>query len=146
MHMRSRTKELEELLEGIYAIKRHLFAGGPAVMQDFRITGSQWLGLSVIARKGNISIKDLAAELSITSSAATQIVGELIKGEYVIKRSDLKDARAASISISIKTKKALTSLRRVALTRMLKLFSVLDDSEFATYTKLQTKLVSHYKP
>ncbi len=141
MYMRRRTKDLGELLEGFHAIKRRLLAGEPAATRSFRITGSQWLGLSIIARKGSISIKDLGADLGITSSAATQIVGELVKGGYVTKRPDVHDARAARVALSPKTKKALGALRRGALRRMAELFSVLDDAEFALYVKLQSKLV-----
>lgn len=114
-----------------------IFRGG----SDFRITNSQWLVLDIIRREGGASIKVISTDLGISSSAATQMVNELVKSGYVLKHSLKEDGRVTVVVLSPKTEQALKKLHTHVLRNMTKVFSVLTDPEFATFHKLQVKLV-----
>lgn len=108
---------------------------------DFHVTRSQWLVLDLLKREGGVSIKNMSTTLGISSSATTQLVNELVKNGFVLKRSLKEDGRVTIVVLSPKTEKALQKLRTHVLRNMAKVFSVLTDTEFATFHKLHTKLV-----
>lgn len=131
------------MCEGWHTLKR-CFAG----KNDKRgavsnLTTSQWLALEVVARSKEASVKDISQALSISSSATTQIVNELIKHGHVAKKADPKDARVSLITLSPKTRQALITMRTAMLRHMDKLFSVLTDTEFKEYMRLHTKIITN---
>jgi len=143
-YMVVRTKELQDILEGFHTFKRGLEAATLCCEGDFRITNSQWLVLDVIRRERGASIKIISTELGISSSATTQIVNELVKSGYAQKQSLKGDGRVTVVILSPKTEKALQKLRVYVLRNMTRVFSVLTDKEFATFHKLQKKLISAF--
>lgn len=139
--MSRRTKELERIFEGFHSLKMNLAAGRRAFPAGMRITGSQWLVLGYVARHAKASIKDISAALGISSSAATQIVRELVKSGCVVKRSDPEDARAVAVDLSAKARKDLKELREGMLRNYDRLFTALSDREFTLYVRLNEKII-----
>ena len=139
--MATRTKELQDILEGFHTFKRGIEATILCSGGNFHITNSEWLVLDIISREGGVSIKMLSTELGISSSAATQTVNTLVKNGYAMKQSLKEDGRVTVVILSPKTEKALKKLRTHVLRNMTKVFSVLDDKEFATFHTLQLKLI-----
>lgn len=140
--MSDRRQKLWKMCEGMHALKRTFgmqHEKRPA--STFHLTTSQWLALEIIARKKEASVKDISAALSISSSAATQIVNELVKYGHVAKKTDPKDARVSLLTLSSKTRQALTTMRTAMLRHMDKLFSVLTDAEFSEYIRLHEKVI-----
>lgn len=142
--MASRTNELQAILEGFHTFKRGMESTILCGETDFRITNSQWLVLDIIRREGGASIKAISSELDISSSAATQMVNELVKSGYAQKQSLKEDGRVTVVVLSPKTEQALKKLHTRVLRNMTKVFSVLTDQEFATFHKLHIKLVSAF--
>lgn len=139
------TKDLQEILEGFHSLKRVLeVKSGTCMFGDYAITNGQWLALHVIARTEDASIKDICSALGVTSSAATQVVNDLVAAKMVEKRASTKDARAVAVSLTPKTKKVLVQFRTGMLQNMSKLFSVLTPEEFDTYRTLHAKLVTSF--
>jgi DNA-binding MarR family transcriptional regulator len=139
--MATRTKELQDILEGFHTFKRGIEATMRCPEGDFQITNSQWLVLDIVRREGGASIKAISAELGISSSATTQVVNELVKSGYAEKRSLEEDARVTIVVLSPLTEEVLQKLRAHVLRKMNKVFSVLNDKEFTTFHKLQVKLI-----
>ncbi|MFI5260529.1 MAG: MarR family winged helix-turn-helix transcriptional regulator [Candidatus Paceibacteria bacterium] len=139
--MAARTKELQDIIEGFHAFKRGIEATISCREVDFHITNSQWLVLDIIRREGSASIKTISAELGISSSGTTQMVNELMKNGYVLKHSQKEDKRVTVVVLSPKTEKVLQKLHVHVLRNMAKIFSVLTDKEFATFHKLQLRLI-----
>ncbi|MBU6323285.1 MAG: MarR family transcriptional regulator [Patescibacteria group bacterium] len=138
--MADRTQALEEMLEGFHAMKSCLASRHRPLEGKLPLTWSQWLVLGVIARKGPIPVSGIADALRISRSAATQSVNELVKSGHAKKAPDEHDARTMRVSLSSKTQKALSTVRKAALANMRKLFSALSDKEFAQYITLHRKL------
>lgn len=123
-------------------LKRTIDPRGYLTEENRPLTMTQWIVLGIIARKGSVPIKDIKEALQVSSSAATQIVNELIKRGRVEKCADINDARVMLVTLSPKTQKALAQLRRAMVRRLTKLFSVLNDREFAQYMLLHEKVMS----
>jgi DNA-binding MarR family transcriptional regulator len=147
--MARRTLELERIFEGFHSLKVNLAAGRRMMPAGMRITGSQWLVLGYVGRSGRASIKDVSEALGISSSAATQIVNELVKSGCVNKRRDREDARAVVIELSAKARKDMKDLRERMLRNLTTLFAPLSDREFKMYVRLTDKIIraaEHAKP
>lgn len=142
--MASRTKELQQIMEGFHTFKRGMESAILCSCGDFRITNSEWLALDILSREGSASIKMLSSELGISSSATTQVVNALVKRGYAVKRSLVSDGRVTVVALSEKTERTLATLRTQVLRNMNKVFAVLSDREFATFQSLQAKLVSAF--
>jgi len=137
--MKHSIAELQEILESFHTVKRMLEAKHS--VRGLSITNAQWLALDSISRTAEVSIKDLCGALGVTSSAATQVVNDLVKMGLVSKRASTKDARAVVVSLTPKTKRTLAQLRVAMLENMSTLFSVLSKDEFRTYRELHGKLI-----
>lgn len=140
--MTTRTEALQELFEGFHALKQCTFPKGSPLPGAERITGAQWLVLGIVRRADSSSVKDIARALHMSSSAATQTIAELVKHGWVTKQKDPIDGRSVCIVLSKKAQRDLARLHRDILSRMERLFAVLSDREFATYIRLQKKIIA----
>lgn len=139
--MPSRTEQLQEIIEGFHSLKGALAYSGMCTEMDTSLSTSQWLALDLISRKEHVAIKDISLALGISSSAATQIINELVKNRYVRKHTSQSDKRMTIITLTLPTQKSITRIREHMLNSAALLFSVLSDREFATYQQLHRKLV-----
>ncbi len=143
-YMFDRSKQLQEMLEGFYKMKRKADMNGRYTMDGQTITNSQWMTLNLIHRGESVSVKDIRLVFAISSSAATQLVGELIKKHCVVKGTNPIDNRTAVIRLTPRTKQMMARAQRTALAHMSRLFSKLTDEEFADYARLNQKIISSF--
>jgi DNA-binding MarR family transcriptional regulator len=144
--MSDRRQELWKMCEGWHTLKRSFGMKSEKRASIAHLTPSQWLALEIVARNKEASVKDISQALSMTSSAATQIVNELIKHGHALKKVDPKDARVSLITLSPKTRQALSTMRTAMLRHMDKLFAVLSDKEFKEYMRLHAKIITNVHP
>lgn len=140
--MASRTKDLQDVLEGFYALKRRFSCCSDGQKGVHRLPSSQWLALSVIMREKSATVRDIREALSVTSSAATQLVNQLEKNGYVVKEPDPNDHRSQQIRLSAKAHKALAAMQSAMLVQIAEVFSALTDEEFKTYCALHKKIIT----
>lgn len=143
--MISRTSKLQEMLEGFYTMKRHADMRNSCRTHGLSVTHAQWMVLNFIYREEHVSIKDIRLAFSITSSAVTQLVNELIKNNYVAKKTSTIDRRVSTIELTPKTKQTMSHVRESILTHMLRVFSALSDKEFTEYARLNKKINNSLK-
>lgn len=110
-----------------------------------RITHSQLFVLSIIEQHNNIGLKKISKMLSISSSAATQLVDGLVDNGYVVRKANSKDRRALQLELSTKGSKHITGLKNKRMKIVSALFDVLNDKELETYLKLHKKILSKIK-
>ena len=139
--MTNRTRQIEQLLENFQAIRRKL--GSTATLASpalRRITPAQWGVLRIIAHKDHVSIKDIAGQLAISSSAATQLVDDLTDNGHLKRSDNPDDRRSQYIALSGTAKKQMTLLRKGHLKRLSNVFSALNDQELEQYLRLSAKV------
>jgi DNA-binding MarR family transcriptional regulator len=98
-----------------------------------------------MSEKG-VSIKDIAARLNITSSAATQLVQTLLRRGMLQKFKSPSDGRAVCISFTQSGKKEFAALQKGMLAQMQQSFSPVPDAELQEMIKLFQKIISYMKP
>jgi MarR family transcriptional regulator, organic hydroperoxide resistance regulator len=138
--MDTRRKQIEEIAKSFYSIRRKISAEMHFYFDKEHSTPSQWLVLHLVKKHKNISIKDLANLLEITSSAVTQIVDVLVNKGLLLRKSNLGDRRALELELSEKSKKQFESMKSKSVNTIASLFDVLDDDELSKYLELSSKI------
>ncbi|WP_158513482.1 MarR family winged helix-turn-helix transcriptional regulator [Dehalogenimonas formicexedens] len=104
---------------------------------------SQWLALILISRQEGIGIKELAAQLGISSSAATQLVDGLVAKGVILRQTSPDDRRALRLSLPEESRQKIEAMKVQRLERFCAVFSSLDDDEFRTLIGLLDKVVTN---
>jgi len=139
--MSSRKQKIELLMADFQSLKRAMAFQMARSASIPRITPSQWGALMFIEARGESTVKDVAKALSITSSAATQLVDGLVSSGYVARETHAKDRRAVALTLSKKTKAQVDKMKRQSIQKFLKFFEVLNDKEFNQYLALNKKII-----
>jgi DNA-binding MarR family transcriptional regulator len=143
--MSERKKLIEELIANFHAIRNKLHAKTMHTGSKGYLPHSQLYVLSIIEKTPEIGIKELAKEVHVTSSAATQLVDSLVVGGYVVRKPDKKDRRALHLGLSKKGLQQVVFLRKQRFAKVKKLFDVLSEEELRTYLSLHRKILSRYE-
>ncbi len=143
--MADRKKQIEDIIECMHSIKRKLASEGGYFtdVKAKRITPSQWFVLLMVARNKNIGVKEIAGLIGITSSAVTQLISELVKKGYLLRKGKPADRRALSIVLSDKSKKQIHSMKKQGVEKLIAFFSVLSDNELTAYCELNKKIAGN---
>ncbi len=144
--MASRTKILEELFESFQTIKRNLVMCPKSMHQSHRITPSQWALVRIIAQKKQSTVKELAQLLSISSSAATQLIDGLVKEGFVIRKESIQDRRSTLLTLTPETEEKLLEMKKEALSQLNLMFEILSDEELKSYLELNQKISKNISP
>lgn len=140
--MINRKKLIEEIMASFHAMKNKMHAKVMRRRDKDCITHSQLFVLAIIDQHRNIGIKDISKKLSISSSAATQLVDGLAEGGYVVRKADTKDRRALQLALSAKGRARITDLKNKRMETIAALFDALNDEELRTYLLLHKKIIS----
>jgi MarR family transcriptional regulator, 2-MHQ and catechol-resistance regulon repressor len=138
----NRTPIIKEVLEGLHVLQQKVIARQRIPKGLELITFSEWRVLEVLHTKEGATIKDIHTTLSITSSAATQLVNNLVRKKYVVRKTHSQDRRASSIMLSSTMKSSLKRIVEQHFKNMQELFQVLSDEEFITFTTLHKKIIT----
>jgi DNA-binding MarR family transcriptional regulator len=141
----NRTPIIKQVLEGIHVLQHKIIARQQFPKGIEGITFSEWRVLEVVNQKEGSTIKDIHTALGITSSAATQLVNNLVRKKYVLRKAHKEDRRASSIMLSSHMKKSLSALMEQNFKKMQELFDALSDEEFITFTQLHHKIITSIK-
>jgi DNA-binding MarR family transcriptional regulator len=136
MENKERKKILENIFEDIYTIRQKLASELNLPLHKIHISYSQWLVLNLLRKNYSLSIKDIAAFLDITSSAATQIVDSLVSRDLVSRKRSEEDRRVLKIALS---KKSVDYLKK-CFDKASLIFDVLDNDELMQYCRLNNKI------
>ena len=138
--MKDRKAQIQELLEGMSAMRRNMPFRGIESNKMPRITPSQWGVVMLIGQRGKVSMKEVAKTLHMTSSAVTQLVDGLVENGYVIRQENTEDRRTVMLTLSKKTKNQVAKMREHMVKRFLEVFEVLTDEEFDQFCALQKRI------
>jgi DNA-binding MarR family transcriptional regulator len=164
--MTDRKKQIEQLLEKLHSLKRLMTPDNPESLNgqcpdraqpedqvdnetcrppflaEERLAPSQWLVLHQVGHQNGIGVKELAASLGITSSAATQLVDSLVKKGLLIRQPSEEDRRALRLTLPEESRKRIDTMMAHRLERMVAIFGVLDDAEFQNFLDLINKVIA----
>lgn len=143
--MNTRKEQVKELVDGFQSFSRSMAFRPGIIRHAPRITPSQWGVLMMIEGRSGITVKDIAKTLSITSSAATQLVDGLVTSGYVVREEHAEDRRKVTLSLSSKTKRQVEKMKNESIEQFLKFFEVFSDQEFGQFVSLHQKLFERHQ-
>jgi DNA-binding MarR family transcriptional regulator len=138
--MVNRKKIIEEIIDSFRLLKRKIVEE-KLESGKCPITFSQAQILFIVLRQKNISVKELAEKLAISSSAVVQLIEELVKNGYLVRKNNPKDHRFVQIAPSEKTITQIKKFKSRFLKKVAALFDDLSDNELIQYNKLNKKIL-----
>jgi DNA-binding MarR family transcriptional regulator len=144
----TRTKKLQELFESFQTIRRGMVLPKTSESPVGALSGitlSQWMVLRLIEQNTGGTVKYIASELGISSSATTQLIDGLVRDGYVLRREHTTDRRLVELRLSSKAKKEIGAVQKRILTKLEHLFHTLTDTEFDQYVRLNKKITERLK-
>jgi DNA-binding MarR family transcriptional regulator len=138
----NRTDLIQRLMENFGSFARHAHQGMPGERPHSMPTRAQLGVMFMLSKHPSLSIKELAEQFGISSSATTQLVSAMVDEGLLTRTEDALDRRLVRIDLTPKGKKQLMLAREARATHMKHLFEPLSDSELAELLRLQQKMSS----
>lgn len=122
-------------------LRRHMIFRSGGSLRVHQTTSSQWGVLVFIEQQGSSTVKEIAKELGITSSATTQLVDGLVSAGYVSRETHTVDRRSVLLTLSPTIKTKIDKMKKQVLKKFLTFFDALNDTELNHYSLLTSKIV-----
>lgn len=132
-----RSEQITEIFRGMISLKRVMMLKSTDSAPP--ITPSQWHAVSAIG-DGASTVKAVAAELRVSSSAATQLVDGLVKAGYVLRSPGTADKRETVLSLSKDSEVRIKTIRKQKMAQFEQILSALSEKELGTFAGLMKKL------
>lgn len=142
--MQTRTQQVAELIEWFQLLKRKMVCPGMVATKMPRVTPAQMNVLMYLRRNTQGTVKEVAQALTISSSAATQLIDELVENSYVLREVFSSDRRAVTLTLSKKSKILAEKIEGQMLTNSVEMFTALTDTEFEHYIALTKKMIQSF--
>lgn len=94
----------------------------------------------VYKNKSEISVKEIAEFLHVTSGAVTQLVDYLVENKIVKREENYLDRRSVNIKLTAGTEKKFNNFKKKYLKSVSESFSFLNDKELTQFIKLVEKI------
>ena len=124
-----RRKKIQDIFEGFMVLQKAMGTQKDNFLKGYDLTRPQMHILYVLAQDGELTVKEVAARMGITSSAATQIIQGLVNSSYVERQPDTRDRRIVHIVFSLEGKKKFEKFRKAHIERLGLIFDILSDEE-----------------
>jgi DNA-binding MarR family transcriptional regulator len=141
--MLDRKSQIETIMQSFQATKQKLLKITHFLSDRDQIPYSQWMVLHIIYHDEGIGIKELSHMLGISSSAATQLVNNLVKKGTLVCEKNLEDRRALKIRLAKNTKQLIEAARTQAFEKIYLFFDSLTDEELEQLSKLSKKVANN---
>lgn len=139
--MNDRVKQIETIFANMQLLRRGF---GPHRSRSRRhaVTFGQIGILFMLKDKGPLRNIEIARQLGISPSAATQLLAGLEAQGFIVREQAASDRRAAFLSLSTKGARHIERIRRRKVDEFYQIFSVLDDTEVEQLVQITAKLAN----
>ncbi|MDB5182526.1 MAG: transcriptional regulator MarR family [Candidatus Saccharibacteria bacterium] len=137
----TKNKLIEEVAGEFAELKRIIFHSVSAPLGP-NVPPAQGQLLFLISKHKSLTVKEIAAELRISSGAVTQLVDGLATFGLVKREQDTQDRRIVHILLSKKGTEQVEQVRHNYLASFESTMGTLDDTELKTFLGILKKLNS----
>ncbi|MFN7160589.1 MAG: MarR family winged helix-turn-helix transcriptional regulator [Candidatus Gracilibacteria bacterium] len=138
-----RTEIIQDFFSNLNTMKRLLMKQhGDSHIANLP-THAQMGILMTVSKRKNTSIKDLAQEFGISSSAITQIVDLLVRDGHLRRKEDPLDRRKLSVSLTAKGKKIMEEAKKMRMAFLSNMLEILSEEELLQLKNIQQKIIEH---
>lgn len=100
--------------------------------------------LYILEENKNMTMRDLANELSITPASTTSLTNSLIGNKYIVRRLDSSDRRVIHLSLTPQGRAKLRAGSKAVVARMQTIFAKLNDKDQKSLISILKKLNEAY--
>lgn len=140
--MLDRKDQIAGILTNFRAVYKVMVKVAPTLLSELNITYTQMIILGFVKESGEVSLKELASTMGITSSAATQQVNNLVKGGYLVRQEGDVDRRLVKIRLSGEMNKQTEAIEAKFLEQLSAFFVGMTDEELALYCELNSRIAN----
>jgi DNA-binding MarR family transcriptional regulator len=134
-------KESEQLLNNMIQLGKFISGHTQESFEEKTATMLQFSALHFIKEQPKSTVSDLATQLKLSKSSATQLVERLEKSENIKKIEDRKDKRIIRLKISLKGEEEFKNLRKKKMEKIDALFSKMPKSDIKELIRIQNTLI-----
>lgn len=136
---KSRKQTIEEILNIMMAFPRRILKNQVFDLKN-DVTPQQWQLVHLVSHNEGIGVKEIAERLSVSPSAATQMIDALADKGFLQRQVSDQDKRAAKIFLSPLCRDKFKAFRASFLSGVSTMFDSLSGSELQIYLELNRKL------
>lgn len=137
----SRSQKIQQMFEGFMSLQKALGTRKDSFFKQYRLTKPQMHILYSISQCGNLTVKDIASKMGITSSAATQMIEGLVDEKFIERTHDNNDRRIVHVAFSTPGKKRFEAFKKAHIERVARTFEVLSDKELDALITIPKKVL-----
>jgi MarR family transcriptional regulator, organic hydroperoxide resistance regulator len=143
--MESQEKQLEQFVDCVQAIGRHMKRSQRNSQDGTEITKTQWLILRFLAKQDGCTIGQLAERLEVRSSSMSQMIDRLELAGTVYREPDKNDARTRIVKLTEAGKEMISKMKHSRMEMMAGPFNQLTEEEKNTLVEIMMKMTANLK-
>lgn len=138
-----RTKLIEQLIEQLHIIGRHVGPGREQFLLKVDLNHAQLKFLYFVSTESELTIPRLVEMTKTTPGAVTQIVDGLIEKGFLRREHDQNDKRKVFIRFSTLGKTKFEKMKKLHIKFLQSIFEILTDKELKQMVAIERKLVTN---
>lgn len=143
--MIDRNAIISEIVDEITSIKRRMEQEMRCCALHSDLTYTQAMIVKFVNLREKANIKEIAENLGVTSSAATQQVDSMVINGYLTRVSDNNDRRIVNLVLTDKTQAFISEIKSKLREQFGVMFEALSDDELKQYAELNSKIIKNLK-
>lgn len=143
--MESQEKQLEQFVDCVQAIGRHMKRSQRNSQEGTEITKTQWLILRFLAKQDACTIGHLAERLEVRSSSMSQMIDRLELAGTVYREPDKNDARTRIVKLTEAGTEMISKMKHSRMEMIAGPFNQLSQEEQNTLVEIMMKMTTNLK-
>lgn len=136
----SNTEELEKLFNTMVQLGKLMAQRTQESQEDQVATSLQFSALSSISEE-KLTVTELANNLKLSKSSATQLVERLVQSKYVNRSQDQKDKRIIRLELTEEGTKQVKVLKKKFISTLNDAFSDIPKSDILELTRIHSDMI-----
>lgn len=141
--MPTAVNKIQKLLRNFRIVQKLALCEQNKYLKEYKLTPPQIHILYLIHHQTNITVKDIANYLGISSSAATQIIDNLEKNNFILREINSKDRRITHLKISKEGLSKFKKFKTEHLSKVQKYFQDLTEEELDFLINITQKIIQN---
>jgi len=136
---------LMDVIEDLMLLRRKMMqmrdCGGVSHHHASKPTRAQMGVLFMLEHTGSLNLKEIAAHMQTTSSAATQLINGLVESGYIARNEEKGDRRMIALTLTESGKKKMNEMKKAHVEHLAKILSPLTNAELKQWQSIQHKII-----
>lgn len=137
---KSRVELVQQFLEASGHMYRSVLPVKTKFFTELELNRSQFEMMMLIYRQGNPTIKEIANALTITSSAATQLVEGLVQKKLLERVESRSDRRVVNVMLSKDGEMKCKTFKKLVFTQLTKKLADISNQDLVTMKRIADKI------